>query len=254
MSNTLFLTKKNIKGAKPIAINNLTREIVYLIDGANCDERDYSRLQEHKEIDFDEGEAVVLPNKSRADRIYISGTTGCGKSTSISKYLKEYKKIFPQKKIILFSDAPEDPILDGFNPIRVKLNNSLVANPIHTQELAGTLCIFDDVDSISDKSVKKAVLTLYDSILKKGSSKDNIQLIVTSHIMCDYTSTRNLLQNSNWVAVFPRSPQGVIQGLQKYGFTKDKIALIMSLPTRCVWIHVNYPFIAVTDRSVILLS
>lgn len=254
MSNEIFLTTHKIKGARPMAINTVTREIVYLIDGAVCAKKDYQRLTQHDRIDFDEGEMIVLPTQKRADRIFLSGTTGAGKSTSIAKYLNEYKKIRPSQKIILFSDAPQDTILDAYEPIRIKLNKALVENPIHTSELANTLCIFDDIDSISDKSIKKAVLTLYDSILKKGSSKDNIQLIVTSHQMNDYGATRNILLNSNYIVFYPRAPMGVAMGLAKYGLSKPQISFLLSLPSRAVWLHTNYPFIVTTDKSVILLS
>ena len=83
--------------------------------------------------------------------------------------IKQYLKIYPDKDIYLFSDVlPEhDKVLTQIPKIkRIMLNQNLVTNPIQTHELEHSCTIFDDIDSISDKNIKKAVITLYDAILK----------------------------------------------------------------------------------------
>lgn len=246
---SLFFTTKKVKGAKPIAIDQNSGQVIRLVDTQNPI-HDYD---ENKTIRDMYADFIPIPNMERADRIYISGATGAGKSYQINKYLTQYKKVFPNKKVYLFSDAPQDRLLDVHKPIRIKLDEELVANPIQTMELKDSICIFDDVDSISDKKVRNAVTSLYDAILKKGSSKDNIQLVVTSHAMSDYTRTRNLLINSNWVAFFPKCATGVAYSLQRLGLMKPQIEKLLSLQSRAVWLHINYPHFYVTEHEIALL-
>jgi GTPase SAR1 family protein len=203
-----------------------------------------------------EGELMLLPTPKKNDRIYIAGSTGVGKSTFILAYLKQYLKIYPDKDIYLFSDVlPEDDkVLTQIPKIkRIKLNQSLVTNPIQTPELEHSCTIFDDVDSISDKSIKKAVITLYDAILKKGSSKNDITLIITNHAMSDYTATRNILINCNYIVFYPQSPVGVEYTLKKFGLNKEQIGKLLAVPSRWCVLHKNFPFYAVSSKSVFLL-
>jgi Cdc6-like AAA superfamily ATPase len=205
-------------------------------------------------ISYD-GSYVLMPTPKKSDRIYIAGSTGVGKSTWIATYLKQFKKIYPDRKIFLFSDSEHDPNspLDLHKPIRVKLNMALVDTPIQTPELANSVCIFDDCDSISDKAIKRAVVTLYDSILKKGSSKDNIYCIITNHAMSDYLSTRNILINSNFIVFFPQSPVGIEYTFKKFGLNKQQIDRLLAIPSRSCVLHKNYPFYVISDNTVALI-
>ena len=207
-----------------------------------------------KEINIHNGEFMLLPTPKKTNRIYIAGSTGVGKSTWIANYLKQYTKIYGDRPIYLFSDAPNDPTLDNIKGlIRIVLNDKLVSKPIETMELADSVCIFDDVDSISNKKIKQAVLVLYDAILKKGSSKDNIELIVSSHAMSDYQATRNVLINCNYIVFFPQSPVGAQYTLKKFGLNKEQVQRLLSVPSRWCCFHKNYPFFAITTKSVFIL-
>ena len=247
---SLYFTTKKIRDAKPIAIDKETRKVVRLVDTQNPLEEDDS---DYKIIKSPFAQYIPIPNMSRADRIYIAGPTGCGKSTQISMYLDEYKKIFPKKKIFLLSDAPQDRLLDQHKPIRIKLDEELVSSPIQTMELKDSICIFDDVDSISDKKIRNAVTSLYDSILKKGSSKDGIHLIITNHAISDFMRTRNILINSNWIVFFPRCSNNLGYTLQRQGLTKPQIEKLLKLPSRAVWLHTNYPMFYVSEHEIALL-
>jgi|SRR5579872_3640469 len=137
--------------------------------------------QDSKELSFNTGELFFLPPPKKRIRLFASGATGAGKTYWISNFLESYKEIYPDRKIYLFSDVESDPLLDKHGVVRIKLNSKLVDKPIETSLLEDSLTIFDDIDSILDSKIKKSVMTLYNAILKKGSSHDNIDLIVTSH-------------------------------------------------------------------------
>lgn len=211
---------------------------------------------ESKEMKFDKGDIILLPTKGKTDRIYICGPTGSGKTFWISQYLEKYKQIYPNRPIYIFSDVDKDELLDKHKPIRIKLNMSLHQKPIQTHELKDSCVIFDDVDSISDKNIKNAVITLYDSILKKGSSHDNISLIITNHACTDRTATRNILINSNFIVFFPKSGSsyGLNYMLKNYmGLSKEQIARVFNLPSRWVVLHKNFPLWIMYSTGIYLL-
>lgn len=209
-----------------------------------------------KEYKIYEGQLMPLPTPKKADRIYISGATGVGKSYWVEKYVQQFKRIYPDKKVFLFSDVPpeDDHILGKLNPIRIQLNQELVVTPIQPKELENSVVIFDDVDSISDKKIREAVVVLYSAILKMGSSKHSITLIVTNHQMSDYRYTRDILLNSNFIVFFTGSKNGVEYTLKKLGISKENIYKLMNLPSRSVCLMKNYPMYAVYDAGIFLLE
>ncbi|KKL56297.1 hypothetical protein LCGC14_2246800, partial [marine sediment metagenome] len=101
------------------------------------------------------GNFSIMPPLTGRDCIFLSGCSGSGKSTFICEYIKQIKKIFPNKKIILYSFIEEDSAFEEFkndkNFIRMKLTDDLVENPIDIKKLAGTVCVFDDIISENDK-------------------------------------------------------------------------------------------------------
>lgn len=208
----------------------------------------------NNEIKIFDGEFMLLPTPKKANRIYIAGSTGVGKSTWIKNYIIQLHKIYPNRVIYLFSDVENDPQLGSIPHItQIKLNMNLVTKPIQTMELADSVCIFDDIDSISNKKIKKAIYDLYDAILKKGSSKDNIELIISNHAMSDYRETRNILINCNYVIFFPQSAVGVQYTLKKFGLNNEQMRALMNVPSRWCVLHKNFPFYAITQKSVFLL-
>ena len=75
------------------------------------------------------------------------------KSTYTRKYLEQYVKKYRSRHIDLFSSLPSDKSLDKIKPKRIKLDDSLRTDPIKVQEFRESVCIFDDIDAISDKKL-----------------------------------------------------------------------------------------------------
>ncbi len=132
------------------------------------------------------------------------------------------------------------------------MNESLIKKPIQTPELKNSLCIFDDIDSISNPKIKKQVHILHDAIAKKGSSKDNIDVIVTNHALTDYRNTRDIIVNTQYFMYFKGAIN--LDGLfKKLNITKQQAQKINSIDSRYYIIHKNYPSYLVTDKGIVLL-
>lgn len=215
--------------------------------------KDKYQTTKMKEIIINDGEILPYPvSDGTSERGYIAGPSGSGKSTCTSKYANLFKKLYPDRKLYIFSDVEEDEVLDKLDPIRIKLDEQIYENPIASGELANSIVIFDDIDSIMDKKIKNAVETLRDSLLKRGRH-ENITVVCTSHQITNYKETRVVLGEANYITVFPRSgsTNGIQYVLKKYcGFNSDQIDKIMNLPSRWVSIYKTYPLYVIYNSGV----
>lgn len=198
------------------------------------------------ELEIDYGLMQQHPNtKLERECLYIAGPSGSGKSTYAANYLREYKKAYPDNPIVLFSRKPEDDVLDQLDPIRIKLDfENMIDNPLTLDDLKDTACIFDDIDTISNKEIKEAVQSLRDDILEVGRSY-HITCISTSHLLTNYKATRTLLNEATSITFFPKSgsSHGIKYCLKQYCGVNDKAQLkkILNLPSRWVTIQKTYP-------------
>jgi len=195
-------------------------------------------------------------SKNMAQKWYIAGPAGSGKSTLIGNFVSDYIKLFPDKNIYLFSDVDEDPLLDKYKKIkRIKLDEEFLDNQMHPEELRNSLCIFDDIDSCQSKKILATVQTLRDSILKRGRHEEIYHIIITSHLLTNYKDTRVVLSESNYITVFPSS--GALSGLnyilKNYiGLGTKEIPKIKKLKSRYVTFKCNYPKMIITENQIFL--
>ena len=63
------------------------------------------------------------------------------------------------KEIYMFSSLKEDPSLDSVKPKRFTIDETLWKDPIEAEELKDSVCIFDDIDVISDRKIKRQFIT-----------------------------------------------------------------------------------------------
>jgi thymidylate kinase len=141
----------------------------------------------------------MMPDKTLERQIiYITGVSGSGKSTFTRKFVKEYKKIFKENEVYLFSCLTEDESLDEVKPLRFKINDELVTEPIEVSELSNSLLIFDDIDSLANKKIKEAVYQLLNEVLQIGRHF-KISAIITNHLPTNFNWTRVILNESHIV-------------------------------------------------------
>lgn len=208
-----------------------------------------------KEFVLHDGEIIPIPRIESTSRVYVCGPTGSGKSVFTAKYSEEFKKIYPKRKIFVFSDVDKDAVIDKLKPIRIKLDNEIVDNPIHADEVKDSLCIFDDIDSIQNKKVSDAICSFRDALLKRGRH-ENVNVVVTGHQVTNYKDTRTILNECNYVCFFPKSgsTHGIKYMLKTYmGMNLDQINRIFELPSRWVCIHKNYPLFVLYSNGCYLI-
>jgi energy-coupling factor transporter ATP-binding protein EcfA2 len=201
-----------------------------------------------------------VPNtSSEREILYITGASGSGKSTYTRLYCEQYKKKFPKNSIILFSSLPEDESLDSVQPKRFTIDDRLIDEPITTDNLGvfqDTCVIFDDIDVLTNKKHRQAVMDIANGVLEIGRHF-NITAIFTNHLPTNKGDTRRVLNESHSVVYFPHS--GSMRGtrylLEQYvGLDKDMISKIKRMPTRWCCVFKNYPQAVMTQRRIMLAS
>jgi energy-coupling factor transporter ATP-binding protein EcfA2 len=228
-----------------------SNKIIFVNSDQEC-EKSFNKLN------LDDAKLQHIPDpECERSILFITGPSGSGKSTYTSNYAKLYKKIFKKNNIYIFSALKDDPVLDVLQPKRFKIDKeSILEDPIEVSDLSNSLCIFDDIDSISDKSLKNAIYALLDSILTTGRHF-SISCIITNHLPSSGHLTRQILNECHSVTYFPHS--GNNGKLKK--FLVDQIGLDNKLiienkkcKSRWVTIFKNYPMVNMTEKTIKLLD
>lgn len=196
---------------------------------------------------------TVLP-----ERVYISGQNGSGKSYLSGIYAREYNKLFPKNKIIMFSVHEKDKAYDEVKKmIRVNLKDeSLTEKVLEVPKFKNTLVIFDDCDSIQDKKLKTYITNFELDLLTNGR-KYNIYMLTLSHMLMNYKATREKINECSRVIMFGQagSKYHITRFLRIHGGLDSKqIKRVFALPSRWFCISVNYPNYILYETGAYLLS
>lgn len=209
-----------------------------------------------KESDFSaqDGQMVILPSME-TERMYIAGKSGCGKSTLAARYMADYLRMFPERKIILFSRHTEEKAYEGIPHQAVELNEELVESPIELTEIKDSLVVFDDTDNLQDKKIKKALTLLNDDIISNGR-KYNIHCLTLAHQLLNYKESRNLLNEANRVVFFNNGTTYHIKNyLTKYaGVDAQVMKKILGLKSRWTAISLGFPMYILHEHGAFLLA
>lgn len=201
------------------------------------------------------------PRDRQVDRIYITGETGCGKSTYICNYCIAYHKQYPKARIFLFSGKTEDPVLDDLGYVE-RLAVDPAAGTGHefynvdwfAEQSSPSLVIFDDVQDSPIKGAVKEWAKIRDEIMRNGRSKGIFSVFV-NHNPCDYHATRNQIFEANKIVTFPRQcGKGAYDRLyvDKLKLNQEIMAYIKSNKSGYVVINKTLPRTIVSDRYVLL--
>lgn len=270
-----FTMQKNGRAIARIVGGKYNNKVIYLNedhdDDNEIDENDFMpkhmafslkkeinnfKTGKRDEITISDGKIVPLPRTDKRESLYVAGPEGAGKSHYASMYAREYKKIFPKKDFIIFSRKEEDEPLDKLKPVRVMLNEEIVEDPIELEEVADSLVLFDDIDRIRDKNIKKSVDFLKDSILDVGRS-DEIYVISTAHNLTAGKDTKHDLLESSSVTFYPNygDDYHINYFLKQYcGLKKDQIDKIYNLKSRWVTIYKRAPMYILHEKGCYLVS
>lgn len=241
----MSIEKRENKNNVPIAYSLKTKKYVYLND--KDEEGNKGQKTEDKLIPFFD------LKKKKSIRIFISGSTGSGKTYLCERILETTFKKSPQ--IYLFSAIEDEDYTKIKNLLRVDIEDILSQNRdlnIYELLMPDSVCIFDDILSFPDKTAK-LYLKLRTQCLSIGRHK-NISTICIEQQPRNYTKSRDVLLNSEVYIFFPKSSYMPFEKTCKeyLGLTKDKIEELGS-NSRYVSINKVYPSYAVRESNINIL-
>lgn len=195
-----------------------------------------------------------LPNINKERGIlYVCGASDCGKTTYSLKYIKNFLDIYKDHDFIVFTQSDDFESYEkfGIKPKVIQIDDSLVENPINIMELKNSIVLFDDVDAIDGKKVRKAIFNLIYKIMKIGR-KAKISIIVTYHMVTGGNETRYIIFESQYITLFLEGgSHNQFKNLFKYylGIDVKKLEDFKKLESRWVTIHKNYPRFMISENE-----
>lgn len=222
----------------------------------------YAHLKDDKiknyfeEFKVDSSNEIIqhIPNrKQERDILYITGRSGSGKSYYCMQWANEYKKLNPKNPIYLFSALSEDKgSIDQIKGLkRVKLTPEFLNTDITLDDLANSLLIFDDIDTLDNKPMLQKLYSILNSVLQTGRHK-KISCIYTTHTPTNGQQTKIILAESHSVTLFihgmgGRSLNYLLESY--YGLDKEQVKLIKGIQSRYCTITRTYPSICFYDKG-----
>lgn len=203
----------------------------------------------------DDGIFQQIPDTKKEREVgMVCGQSGSGKSTYIKKYCKEYKKSYKNNDIYMFSNLKEDETLKDLKINRIKIDESLINEPLTVEDFKDSLVLFDDIDVIRDKKVKEAVYQVMNEILETGRHF-NVSCVMTVH----YPNKPNIRTMLNECHFFVYFPWGAIKSthyvLENYlGVDRENLKKIKSTKSRWACIFRNFPQVVLTEKNIFMLA
>jgi len=201
-------------------------------------------------------------SKEKSTRIFVSGSSGSGKSFYISQLIKN--NFSSSQLVYLFSPIEDDVSFEGLNIFQIQLETfeEIFGQPFQIEMLDDgskpSIVIMDDIESIANSKIRKMYLDVRDQLLERGRSHSGgygITTITVSHNPMGGSLTKSSIRESDSFILFPSSNQRDTRALlERYtGIDKKDIQEILKLNTRGVFIKKTVPSFYVSDRNVGLL-
>ena len=194
------------------------------------------------------GKKELFPLMTRADkeghaqRIFLAGGTLSGKSYLAARFARDYNILFPKNKVILFSWVNNDKnFSDIKNFHKMRVDESILDDPIDLSELHDSLCIFDDIEHFTDKYIVQELERIRSAAINAGRH-DNIDVICVRQNLLDGHKTKTILNSSFQIIGFPHGGGRYQFGewLKRHMYlSKPVIDRILNLPSRWVLINKN---------------
>lgn len=167
--------------------------------------------------------------------IFLTGPSGSGK-TYLSKLIMKLDE--KNRPIIVFSKIDDDESLRDLKKLKVNKSSfpdqrdggtRMIKISINTEDdlmnlpsnedLKNCICFFDDIDSFP-REIANILNEYRDSILESGRHH-NITVLSTSHQLYNWAKTRVILNESEYVCLFPHANKR-----STMMFLKDRMGLI----------------------------
>ena len=175
-------------------------------------------------------------NIDKTQRIFVVGPTECGKSTLTSFYLKQFRKVFPKRRVLVYSQLDRDPAYDKYKIERADIEDIPETT---VDDLQDSLVIFDDLDTVPDPNLMAHISRLRNSCIQIGRHK-GVYSIFCGHTIFDGRATGKMLRECSYVALFPQA--GNKRHIHVYladhaGLDKEQEKKVLALKSR--WILVS---------------
>jgi hypothetical protein len=223
------------------------------------DNKDGSVHHSFNSLVVQEGEKFQpIPNtKKERAVLYVTGSSGSGKSYYTANYVSEFKRIYPKRDVYLISSLNDDSSIDRIPGLkRIKLNDEFLNTELSAEDFTKSLVIFDDTDCLTNKPMKLKVNGLLNSLLETGRHSQTF-VVYTSHLATAGNDTKRILNESHAITFFPASMGGrsLKYLLESYlGLDKCQIKKVKSLKSRWVTIFKSYPQIVISEKEVYTIS
>lgn len=187
-------------------------------------------------------------------RLSVLGPSGVGKSTWINGFLETFERMKPDAREYAWMFSGEDPAYAKRKKMeQMKLDDTVISDPPHAEEFPPCVHVFDDIESLP-KDISEAVSRFRDQIFMAGRKLDESAIAVSHEILGGF-STKAILNESEYVVIFPHCNQEPIKKLmlKKYNFSKDDVKWVLSRPTRWVLIKRSSPQCFITSTEIRVL-
>lgn len=205
------------------------------------------------------GQFIPLPNINMERTIwYLFGASGSGKSYLSASIIKQWLKLNLNSEVYIFSKLNDDVALDnlGLRTHRVQID-TLLDEPIVIEDIPdGSLILYDDVDTETNKTIANNLYNLLDSVLQIGRHK-KISAIITSHTACNYRKTKVVLNESHYIIVYPNSGSfyQINYLLKTYcGLSNNQVSKVRNLSSRWVCFYRWTPQYLLTENECFILK
>ena len=201
----------------------------------------------------------LIPNSNKERSCNaIFGQAGSGKSYWCCNYIKEYIKLYPKRPIYLFTTITSDiGCLKDIKKIKIiELNKEFAHDDIPMEELKESLCLFDDIDNIRDKQLKKKLFQTLNDCLQVGR-KFKIEVLITFHVATAGNDTKIILNECNSVSFNYRTfgNRSLKYLLDSYlGMDKKQIERLKKLDGRMVTVCKTYPKVVLGEKELYILE
>jgi hypothetical protein len=149
-----------------------------------------------------------------------------------------------------------ETIFEGVKVNYMKIDEDLLNDSLTSEDFKNSMIVFDDIEAISSRALRKDVLRLMDDVLTTRRHY-NVSACVVFHEATCGQPTKKILNESHSISFFPRTLSG---RSMKYlcdsylGLEKDEIKRIKKLKTRAVTVVKGYPKVIVSDKEIFCLG
>jgi len=206
---------------------------------------------------------IPYSKEHQIERNYISGMSGSGKSTYLANWLSQYLKQpgNSDKTIYIISSVDYDPVIDDRfekNIFRIPIDDDLVQNPLQEDEFDEGVIVFDDTSKIKNIKQRNAIFNLLESLCETARHY-KLQLLITSHMISNYSRTRTILNESTSVTLFPKHAGGlhyVKDFLSKRcGLNKEQVKHFINMGKVSRWVTIyKNPMYLISSKECYMIN